>query len=268
MIEKCPICNANQMHYMDAVVIKKYEANFFLCENCGFLQIKSPHWLEEAYTNVIASTDTGLVSRNIHLAKKLTLLLILCFGERGKGQYVDIAGGYGMLVRIMRDYGFNFYWKDEYCENLLASGFEHSESGIGYQAITAIEVMEHLEDPLGFVRASLADAKSDTFIFTTSLFNNQPPEIDKWRYYSLETGQHIGFFRHDTLEKMAEVLNMNFFSYGGIHVFTKKSINTGLAKICCSSKISTLASYPISKIVLDSLTYHDHEYMVELIKNL
>ena len=38
--------------------------------------------------------------------------------------YLDVDGGYGMLTRLMRDYGFHFYWTDPYCQNILARGFE------------------------------------------------------------------------------------------------------------------------------------------------
>jgi hypothetical protein len=36
------------------------------------------------------------------------------------GTFVDIGGGYGLLTRLMRDRGFDFYWKDPHCENIFA----------------------------------------------------------------------------------------------------------------------------------------------------
>jgi Nif-specific regulatory protein len=43
------------------------------------------------------------------------------------GTVVDCAGGYGILVRLLRDYGVNALWSDPYCENVLAKGFESRE---------------------------------------------------------------------------------------------------------------------------------------------
>ena len=81
-----------------------------------------PYWLEEAYNNVINLTDTGLMYRNIVFSQQLSVFLYFAFGERGEGQYLDMAGGYGVFVRLMRDIGFNFFWEDIYAKNLVARG--------------------------------------------------------------------------------------------------------------------------------------------------
>ena len=67
---------------------------------------------------LIADADTGLVSRNLGIARRLAGLLY--FGFDPKARYLDFAGGYGLLTRLMRDRGFNFYWHDLYCENVFA----------------------------------------------------------------------------------------------------------------------------------------------------
>jgi hypothetical protein len=46
--------------------------------------------------------------RNISIAKKLAGILYFMDKRRGRGKYLDVAGGHGMLTRIMRDYGFDF----------------------------------------------------------------------------------------------------------------------------------------------------------------
>jgi hypothetical protein len=262
---KCPICTESLRPYTQGVVLNKYPANFDFCDACGFLRIRNPYWLEESYSDAIALTDTGLVSRNVYLAKRLALLLLIEFGERGEGKYLDVAGGYGMLVRLMRDYGFDFHWQDKYCKNLLSIGFEHSDTSLPYNAVTAVEVMEHLEDPLNFVKASLAESMSDTFIFTTSLFHGLPPLFHEWPYYSLETGQHISFFQHRTLITIAEKIGMNFLTIKGIHIFTKKRINPVFSGIYCSSKFSMIAGDQIINFFLNSRTLADSQLMTSLL---
>lgn len=96
-----------------AQVLGKYPADFERCASCGFLRIVNPHWLEEAYSGAIAATDTGLVARNIDVARKLAVFLYFVLPGRGAGRFLDVAGGYGMLTRLMRDYGFDFYWSDK-----------------------------------------------------------------------------------------------------------------------------------------------------------
>jgi hypothetical protein len=220
----CPICNGSLDVAFESQVLHRHEATYDYCHGCGFLRARNPRWLAEAYSSAIASIDTGLVMRNIHVARKLSKILLGVLGERGQGRYCDIAGGFGLLTRLMRDYGFDFYWSDKYCDNLMARGFEYKpELGTCY-AVTAIEIMEHLEDPLGFVSEALERTKAKVFIFTTELFEGTPPAPSNWWYYSFETGQHIAFFQRRTLELMAKKLGLFFISEHGVHIFSREPI--------------------------------------------
>ena len=163
-----------------SVVLHKYQADYEVCTSCGFLRAHEPHWLDEAYTSAIAAADTGLVMRNLSLSFKVASVLYWLMGERGNGRYLDVAGGYGMLTRRMRDLGFDFYWSDKYCDNLLARGFEFGEHLKGCRAVTAMEVMEHLTDPMAFVDDALKTADTDTLLFTTVLYKGKPPDKDWW----------------------------------------------------------------------------------------
>jgi hypothetical protein len=249
-----------------AKILGKYDAQYEICSDCSFLRIFEPFWLEEAYSSAIASTDTGLVMRNFSIARKLAVMLFFVFGERGHGACLDAAGGYGLLTRLMRDYGFDFYWIDKYCSNLMARGFEFDESGTCCEVVTAFEVMEHLEDPLQFVVDVLLEAKSDTFIFSTELFDGEPPTVDQWWYYSVETGQHIGFFQKKTLKIMAKKLDMHFFSAGGIHVFTKRNISS----LIMSLSVSRLNVFfaPMIRRILGSRLMIDNQLMINKLKNI
>lgn len=239
-----------------ATVMGKYAAEFDTCDACGFLQVRQPYWLPEAYSSGIATTDTGIVERNSIIARILTSTLYFVMGERGNGRYLDVAGGYGLLVRMMRDYGFDFYWSDKYCENLLARGFDAGEDLGVCQAVTAFEVMEHLEDPIHFVSEALSHAKTDTFIFSTLLFDGKPPRPADWWFYSLETGQHIAFFQHRTLLTLANRLNMRYYSIGNIYIFTRKILSSSMLKLCAGK-----CSYFLDKIAkkrLGSRVMADH----------
>jgi hypothetical protein len=220
----CPICSAGMRQAFEAQVLFKYSALYDVCEKCGFLRAQQPHWLEEAYSSAIASADTGLVMRNVSLAFKVASTLYWVFGERGDGQYHDSAGGYGILTRIMRDLGFNFYWSDAYCENLMARGFEYSPAVGDCEAVTAMEVMEHLTDPLTYVENTLKESGADSLIFTTELYEGAPPTADWW-YYAFSTGQHIGFFRQSTLEILGRRLGLQFISANGLHILSRRQLS-------------------------------------------
>jgi hypothetical protein len=227
----CPICNSTMALAFSAKVMEQYDARFDYCDRCGFMRVRNPTWLAEAYADAITLTDTGLVMRNLAVAQKLSAVLYAVIGERGQGIYNDAAGGYGLLARLMRDYGFDFFWSDKYCENLFARGFEYAPERGACKGVTAVEVMEHVEDPLEFVTSTLAETRADTFIFTTELFAGPPPDPQDWWYYCFDTGQHIAFYQKRTLEHLASTLGMKFSTGGGIHVFSRVSLNEPLLRL-------------------------------------
>jgi hypothetical protein len=257
----CPICNSLGHPQFAAKVLGKYQAAFFLCGSCEFLWVDSPHWIEEAYSSAIADSDTGLVMRNLEISRKLSSLLYGGFGERGFGKYLDAAGGYGLLTRLMRDGGFNFYWQDKYCSNALARGFEYSKNMGQCEAVTAFEVLEHLSDPLSFIQESLRETGAKSFIFSTELYEGAPPNPNDWWYYSLKTGQHIGFFSKKTLDILAGKLGMTYLGVNGLHLFTKKSCSLTKIKIFTNKYFSYLVSC-WAKYFLGSKTLSDSQFVL------
>jgi 2-polyprenyl-3-methyl-5-hydroxy-6-metoxy-1,4-benzoquinol methylase len=265
MTTRCQICDEETEVSFQEKVLQKHNAIFDYCQSCGFLRARNPHWLAGAYSSAIASTDTGLVARNYTIGRKLASVLFGVLRERGQGRYADIAGGYGMLTRIMRDYGFDFYWSDKYCDNLMARGFEYLPEIGPCHAITAIEIMEHLEDPLTFIREALELTKASTFIFTTELFNGPPPDPGQWWYYSFETGQHIAFFQRRTLELMALKLGLSFESCGGVHVFSNYQTNKTRLRLF-TGRISIIYSWWVRR-TLGTKVMSDHLKLVERLRD-
>lgn len=245
-----------------AKVLNKHQASYEVCNACGFLRAHEPHWLDEAYSSAIAAADTGLVARNTSLASKVAGALYWAMGERGEGQYLDAAGGYGMLTRIMRDLGFDFYWQDKYCDNLIARGFGYRADLGPCRAVTAMEVLEHLVDPAAFIEETLAAAGAQTLIFTTELYEGEPPRPGDWWYYTFETGQHIGFFQRRTLETLGAKLGLQFSSANGLHVLSKTAVNENLLKLATGRWSSRLSPWWIRRR-LGSKVMSDHRLMLQ-----
>lgn len=240
-----------------AKVLEKYIAQYQVCGSCGFLQAQEPHWLEEAYSSAIVDADTGLVMRNISIACKLSGVLYWSLGNSGRGKHLDIAGGYGMLTRLMRDLGFDFYWIDKYCDNLLARGFEYKRELGECSVVTAMEVLEHLIDPVSFIKETMATSGAHTFVFSTELYEGPPPKPEAWWYYAFPTGQHIGFFQKRTLEILGKQLGLKFFSANGLHIFSKLELNENLLRIVTGRWASRFAPWWVRRR-LGSKTMTDH----------
>jgi len=240
MSGRCPVCGHPTKIYFEATVLREYRADYFFCRACGLLQSEHPFWLEKAYAAAIAAEDTGLVRRNLQASRILAPLLLFLFGRRGK--YLDIAGGTGLLVRLMRDSGFDFYWSDKYCGNTFARGFESESTSPPFTAVTALEVMEHISDPLAFLGQSLGEAQSRTIIFSTELYRgDRPPRPEDWWYYAFSSGQHVSFYNPRTLRAIAAGIGLRLYLGSGIHMFSERSLSPGVFRLLTSRLALPLA---------------------------
>jgi hypothetical protein len=230
--QKCPISGQEMRSVFSATVLGKYDVTYYYCEESGLLKTEKPHWLEEAYRDAIAETDTGLVHRNISKQKRLEPILERLF--HGRGKFLDVGGGYGLLTRLMRDIGFDCYSTDRFCKNLFARRFEPGE-GFKATALFAFEVFEHIEDPLQFLTDVFDKYGCRTVIFSTLVYEKEIPGRDWW-YYSFEAGQHITFYQPRTLDLLAERLGCRCFALvEDLHVITDRKIS-GLDRLLLSDR--------------------------------
>lgn len=207
-----------------AKVLGKYDIDYYRCVETGFIQTSEVFWLEEAYSEAITSLDLGLLERNKNLVPLIAWLIQNNFDPNGR--FIDYAGGYGVLTRMMRDSGYDFYHSDPYCENLFAKLFDVTESKLSerYELLTAFEVFEHYDNPIDEIRR--LTSYSDSILFTTELVpkNQEIRSIDDWSYFIPETGQHIAFYTESSLLHIGKILNLKLYTNGSnIHLLTRKT---------------------------------------------
>jgi hypothetical protein len=220
----CKICGELSKEFDKAKILGKYDVSYYHCSSCGFVQTEEPYWLSESYSKAISKSDTGIMMRN--LTNSANLLLFLKFIP--KGNCLDFGGGHGILTRIMRDYGFDFFHYDKYAENLFASGFEGDING-NYKLLTSFENFEHFENPLEEIEKLINI--SETLYFTTLLLPSSPPNIINWWYYAPSGGQHISFYSIKTLEYIGKKFNLFLLSNNiDTHILSKNKINTSFFK--------------------------------------
>lgn len=256
----CKICNNQTSEVYRAKILNKYVIGYFQCPFCKFLQTEKPYWLDEAYSSAISSSDTGIIARNEILSKVATFILRCCCDKNGK--FLDFGGGYGIFTRMMRDYGFNFFWYDKYASNILARGFEGDiGSGKIYSGITSFENFEHFEEPIKELKLMLE--LSDFILFSTHLLPDQIPAPDQWWYYCLEHGQHVSFYSKKTFEYIAGEMNLQFASNGvNIHILAKKQFSNKLffieklfrkTGLCNLLKLPSRTESDMKKIIQESI---------------
>lgn len=218
----CNICQTTTSEVFRAKILGKYEAPYFQCPECGFLQLSNPHWLAESYGSAITALDIGLLKRNLELREVVCAIVRTYFNASAK--FVDYGGGYGVLVRLLRDRGLDFYRQDIYAENLFAKSFDLADAGTTkFELLTAFEVFEHLEDPVLEVEKMLA--LSDNILFSTELQPIPHPTPETWWYVLPEIGQHISLFSKKSLEALAKRMGLHLSTNGkNLHLLSRKKI--------------------------------------------
>lgn len=251
----CKICGNTSSLAFTEKVLNKYDVKYFKCNSCEYLFTENPYWLDEAYKSPINISDTGIMMRNIYFSKIVSSIIYFCFDKSAK--FLDYAGGYGIFTRLMRDIGFDFYWHDDYTTNLLARGFEKSDSR--YELLTAFEVFEHFDKPVDELNKMLKH--SDSILFSTVILPKDIPSKDWW-YYGFEHGQHISFYSDKTLRTLAEKFGLNFYPFKNLFLMTKKKLNPFKLKL-----IFILSHFGLNlyiKLRMNSLTESDNKNMLKL----
>lgn len=214
----CRICGAASRSLGEARVLGRHPARASQCPDCGFAQLEDPCWLGESYAEAITASDVGLLARCRRIEPRIRGVLA-CTG-RSAGTVLDWGGGYGTLTRMLRDRGIDCRHSDPHCANLFARGFEEDlESRDRWDAVVAIEVMEHLVDPWSFLRP--ASARTDLILMTTDLVTEPAPPLDGWWYWGFEHGQHVSFHSRRSMEHVARALGMRYVQAGALHVLVR-----------------------------------------------
>lgn len=251
--ETCRTCHSSRTTQGFTGLVLEKKIQYYECKKCGYVQTESPTWLTEAYKSPINISDTGIVHRNNNNIK-LVLATLSALKSR-KAIVVDCAGGHGLLVRMLRDIGINAFWSDPFTENILARGFEYKHDPSDYIGlVTAFEALEHFVDPQEEVKNLLNI--STNILFTTTLIPRPTPNPSDWWYYGLEHGQHIGFFRVETLHYLARLFNCQLLTDGhSVHLFTRSRVSSRKWRFFMRLSRAYQRTFTFG---LQSLTWQDH----------
>lgn len=252
----CNICHSKSRFLFSGQIMNKYQINYYQCDDCRHLQTERPFWLKEAYKKAIAFEDTGILLRNIGNSK-ITALVINRFFDT-QASFVEYAGGYGILTRLMRDNGYDFYWYDKYASNIFANGFEY-DGKQKIELLTAFEILEHLDNPLRDIGKMFEI--SDSILISESLLPEPAPTQKDWWYYSPASGQHISFYTVRTFEKIAKHFGKNYVHFGDYHLLTPKSITEEDFIDCLNNFEEKFASQAHQ---MPSKTIDDMEYCISI----
>lgn len=255
---KCRLCGSTtRLNSIESLtVLHNYSSSLDECSSCGYFQLSNPEaWLEEAYSSTLNQCDTGIAQRNLKCSRIcLYTHFIIRLSHKSNFSHLDLAGGSGLLVRLLRDYGISAFWHDPYMNNIFANGFESTSSEIDeYTLISAFEALEHTLSPFEFLKN--ASLNSSNYIFSTQIFPQEINIVAQSPYLGLSHGQHIGFFTTSCIDYLASKHNLHYSIVSDNYIFFTKS-----KKLALLWKLLFNLHRPssiIARKLLKSYTYSD-----------
>jgi len=200
--------------------------DYFQCLDCGLIfTVFFDHMNAAEMARRIYNDDYVLVDPEFESTRpRFFARLLDCIepGTRGQIRLLDFGGGRGGLARLL--HGSGFACLDSYDpffgETALPARL--------YDLITAFEVFEHADDPIG--TASMASsllAPSGLILFSTHL---QPATgVETWWYIAPRNG-HISIHTRRSLLAIARRLHLGYLPIDdGLHAFYREPIGPAAA---------------------------------------
>jgi hypothetical protein len=236
----CRVCGQAASRFFNKLILGKHLVAYYKCPACGHVQTETPHWLNEAYQGLSFQHDVGMADRCVWTAQT-TVALAGRLGIGPEEPCLDWGAGTGLFVRLCRDYGMNFMYRDPHATNVFAQGFEATAQiePSAFKLITAFEVAEHFANPVEDFGALLR-LSPDRLLFSTLLCQGQ---ADDWWYFT-DDGQHIAFYTRKSLETIGRQYGYHLASNDcDLHLFSREKTADRILDSCRKSRESLAARY-------------------------
>lgn len=227
---ECPICGSSaELKYEIPFYYGKYMGRLFECENCRFLFVSNPSWLAESYRHHDpATTDVGSCKRSLNAAR--TVILMKRAGLLKKtSKILDYGSGYGLTVNLLSDKGYRIVGYDKYRKPVfgyynISFGEDADIPEDPVDLILAIEVFEHLTDPIHEMSGLFSILRSSSILYATTNTYDPQKHNENWDYIRDVPGQHVSFYSKESLNYIAELYGCRVFidfPRRGHHIFFK-----------------------------------------------
>jgi 2-polyprenyl-3-methyl-5-hydroxy-6-metoxy-1,4-benzoquinol methylase len=223
---KCIVCQSDNIED----IYQKIKLNLVKCNNCGsvFKKIMPTHQeLVQIYNNFYKIQDDNVVSTQMETNNKVLKSYAnnILHNETKIKTLIDIGCGTGIFLQELKYLNTNTYLEglefDTNARNIASQDFnvyqELYDIKKDFDVVTMIEVIEHLTDPLSFMKnVSKLLNKDGTLYLTTPNINSLRSKLDKENYSEINKPFHLIIFSQKSLEillKKAGFTNIRFIRY-------------------------------------------------------
>lgn len=200
MNEVCKICGSKTRAFLD----KQFNDNYYYCESCEFVSKDEEATLPVDIEKEVYDTHENSIENEgyVNMFKKFLDQSAMKFVSEGKNGFDFGSGPEPVLSQILiRDYGYSMDIYD------LFYSPEKTYEGKKYDLVTSTEVVEHLKEPMPYFKLFKELLNEDGVLAIMTLFHPKDDEkFGDWWYRRDKT--HISFFTEKTMEKIAELLDL------------------------------------------------------------
>lgn len=196
-------------------------ADIYKCANCGFMECPALPDVLDYYAEM---DDLGYEDTRSERTLQAQGLLKALIKAKPEGRLLDVGAGSGILVAAAQKIGFD------------AQGIEPStplqrravENGLPvklgilpspditgpFDAVTLVDVIEHVPDPVGLLREIRAELAEDgVCMVVTPDVKSLSARVMGWRWWHFRIA-HIGYFDRSTLTRAINAAGMEVVSTG------------------------------------------------------
>jgi 2-polyprenyl-3-methyl-5-hydroxy-6-metoxy-1,4-benzoquinol methylase len=187
------------------------------CNNCDAVFYNSKNTLEFDYkSNYFEEKDGGWAYRNERIFKFLKRAIKYTIIQKCES-ILDFGSGTGYLVDIFRKNQFNAFGYEPMAtpvyskENIINSNYDKfiNDYKNCFDVVFAIEVVEHIDDPIEILGKLLTTLnKNGVLIITSELFDKSKHKQDWW-YLNPDAG-HILIHSKQSLNILKRKLNIRY----------------------------------------------------------
>ena len=208
----CRVCGGALAYKWSLKVLReRHLAHYHECRDCGCLQVVHPHWLAEAYADedrpLAENPDQGRFARNYTAYAYFTALHRAGLTAE-RPLVLDFGGGYGLLAQMLKSGGFEAWQHDPHvpipflAADRSLGGLDDFPEG-SFDVISALEVLEHLTDPLTTLDRLAARLKPDGSLLLSTTVYYPGLHHQGWYYLAAGWGQHVTLWSRAALRHCA-----------------------------------------------------------------